>query len=68
MIEKDIKQQHIKAIYHRKNTYVRRFKSVDEEGTNYKGSLPSSPARERGKQLKSNMSLLFVLTHKRSTS
>ena len=60
--------QQIKAIYHRKNTPVRRFRSVDEEHTTYKGSLPSSPSKESKPRLKSNMSLLYVLTHKRSNS
>ena len=60
----------IKAIYNRKNTkqktHNKRFKSMDEEH-DLKGTSPSLPNRSN-KKLKTNMSLLYVLTHKRSNS
>ena len=73
MIDRDVKKLQMREIYHRKNTHVRRFKSIDE--TEYKNSISgNSPTKlgqnnsNGGSKLKSNMSLLYVLTHKRSAS
>ena len=69
-IDRDIKQMQIKALYNRKNTkhktHNRRFKSMDEE-CDLKATSPPAPNRSN-KKLKTNMSLLYVLTHKRSNS
>ena len=73
MIDRDIKQMQIKAIYHRKNTnamigFGKRHQSMEDEVDKKISTLPSSPNHRSNKKLKTNMSLLYVLTHKRSNS
>jgi hypothetical protein len=71
MIDKDLKQLQIKAIYHRKNTYVRRYQSVDADDQPRKTMVVSPTYANKhsaGGKVQTNGSLLQKLTHKRSTS
>lgn len=74
-IERDIKKMQIKATYHTKKHTIVNRRSVDSQKDHspksrlsQKYSHQASPQGVSPSKLKSNFSLLHVLTHKRSTS
>ena len=81
LIDRDIRQLQIKDIRRKASQphHLRRFNSVDESLSKKYSKTPSvvttpsaspacSPNKTRSNKKNNNMSLLFVLTHKRSNS